>query len=54
MVHIKVAHTKGDVISVGLNTFAVDNRRDIFDPFMCVFIIVGSRVKSVLERVVAR
>ena len=45
LVHMKVAHTKEDVISVGLNIFAVDNRRDIFDPLVCVCIIVGSSVE---------
>ena len=45
LIHKKVSHTEEDIISVGLNIFAIDNRRDILDPFMCVCIIVGSSVK---------
>ena len=45
MIHKKVAHAEEDIISVGLNIFAIDNRRDILEPFVHVFIIIGSNVK---------
>ena len=45
LVHKKVLHTEEDIISVGLNIFVIDNRRDILDPFVRIRIIVGSSIK---------
>ena len=45
LIHKKVAHAEEDIISIRLNIFAIDNRRDILKPFVRVFIIIGSDVK---------
>ena len=45
LVHEKVAHTEEDIIGVWLNIFAIDNGRDILDPFALVCVIVGGSVK---------
>ena len=45
LIYKKVAHAFEDIISVRLNIFSIDDRRDIIEPFVRVFIIIGSDVK---------